>query len=112
MEQAWCPDRGDIIWLSFTSQAGFEQAGRRPALVLSPALYNSKVGLVLVCPITTRIKGYPYEVKLPEGMEISGAILSDQIKSLDWKARKAEFVCKVTTDITNEVLAKIATLIT
>lgn len=112
MDQAWCPDRGDIIRLSFTPQAGFEQAGRRPALVLSPGLYNSKVGLVLVCPITTRIKGYPYEVQLPEGMEISGAILSDQIKSLDWKTRRAEFVCKVTKDITDDVLAKIATLLT
>jgi mRNA interferase MazF len=111
-EQSYCPDRGDIIWLSFNPQAGAEQSGRRPALVLSPKLYNSRVGLVLVCPITSRVKSYPFEVLLPEDLKISGVVLSDQIKSLDWKARQAEFVCKVPAVIIEDVLAKIATLLT
>ncbi|HUU27740.1 MAG TPA: endoribonuclease MazF [archaeon] len=112
MEQSYYPDRGDIIWLSYDPKAGHEQAGRRPALVLSPGLYNQKVGLALVCPITTQTKEYPYEVRLPEGMEISGVILSDQIKSLDWKARRAQFIGKVPRNIIEDVLAKIATLLT
>jgi mRNA interferase MazF len=111
-EQSYCPDRGDIIWLSFNPQAGAEQSGRRPALVLSPELYNRRIGLVLVCPLTSRIKSYPFEVLLPEDLKISGAVLTDQIKSLDWKARQAEFVCKVPLAIIEDVLAKIATLFT
>ena len=112
MAETYCPERGDIIWLSFNPQLGHEQAGRRPALTLSPSLYNRKVGLVLVCPVTTNIKRYPFEVQLPDELKISGAILSDQIKSFDWKARKAEYICKVPTDIIEDVLAKIATLLT
>ncbi len=112
MTEPYCPDRGDIIWLSFTPQSGREQAGRGPALVLSPLIYNSKAGLVLVCPVTTKIKGYPFEVNLPDGMKMTGAILSDQIKSLDWKARKSKFICKVSPDIIEDVLAKISTLLT
>lgn len=111
MNQLWCPERGEVIWLTFTPQAGSEQAGRSPALVLSPLLYNSRVGLVLVCPVTTRVKGYPFEVVLPEGLEISGAVLSDQIKSLDWRVRGAEFICKVAPEITADVLAKVTTLL-
>jgi mRNA interferase MazF len=83
------PDRGDVVWLEFNPQAGSEQAERRPALVISPRSYNRKVGLALVCPITSRVKGYPFEVELPEGIEVKGAILCDQIKSLDWRARHA-----------------------
>jgi len=112
MAETYCPERGDIIWLSLNPQFGNEQAGRCPALTLSPSLYNRKVGLVLVCPVTTNIKRYPFEVQLPDKLKISGAILSDQIKSLDWKARKAEYICKVPTDIIDDVLAKIATLLT
>ena len=108
---AYIPDRGDIVWLTFNPQAGHEQAGRRPALVLSPAAYNGKVGLAILCPITSQIKGYPFEVLLPDGLKISGAILSDQVKSLDWKIRQAEFICKLTSDALDEVLQKLNALI-
>lgn len=77
---SYIPDRGDIIWISFTPQAGHEQAGRRPALVLSPAAYNGKVGLAILCPVTSNVKNYPFEVLIPNGLQISGAILSDQVK--------------------------------
>jgi len=107
----YIPDSGDIVWISFNPQAGHEQAGRRPALVLSPAAYNGKVGLAILCPITSQVKGYPFEVLIPDGLEIGGAILSDQVKSLDWKARKAEFDCKLPTSAFNEVVQKLSTLI-
>ncbi|TLU81898.1 MAG: endoribonuclease MazF [Chlorobium sp.] len=108
---AYTPDRGDLVWIAFNPQVGHEQAGRRPALVLSPAAYNSKVGLALLCPITTRIKGYPFEVLLPEGLKINGAVLSDQIKSLDWKVRQAEFICQLPTAAFDEVLQKLNALL-
>ena len=108
---AYIPDSGDIVWITFNPQAGHEQAGRRPALVLSPAAYNGKVGLAILCPITSQVKGYPFEVVIPDGLEISGAILSDQVKSLDWRARKAEFDCKLPSDAYNEVVQKLSTLI-
>jgi mRNA interferase MazF len=108
---AYIPDSGDIVWITFNPQAGHEQAGRRPALVLSPAAYNGKVGLAILCPITSQIKGYPFEVVIPDGLEVSGAILSDQVKSLDWKARKAEFGGKLPTTAYNEVLKKLSALI-
>jgi len=108
---AYIPNSGDIVWLTFNPQAGHEQAGRRPALVLSPAAYNGKVGLAILCPITSQIKGYPFEVLIPERLKISGAILSDQVKSLDWKARGAEFVCELPAETKNEVLNKLNTLL-
>ena len=108
---AYIPNRGDIVWITFNPQAGHEQAGRRPALVLSPAAYNGKVGLAILCPITSQIKDYPFEVLIPEGLKIGGAILSDQIKSLDWKVRQAEFVCKLPSLTLSEVLQKLGTLI-
>ena len=108
---AYIPESGDIVWITFTPQAGHEQAGRRPALVLSPAAYNGKVGLAILCPITSQVKGYPFEVLIPDGLEISGAILSDQVKSLDWKARKAEFSCRLPPVAFNEVVQKLSTLI-
>jgi mRNA interferase MazF len=108
---AYIPESGDIVWITFNPQAGHEQVGRRPALVLSPAAYNGKVGLVIFCPITSQVKGYPFEVLIPDGLEISGAILSDQVKSLDWKARKAEFSCKLPTSTFNEAVQKLSTLI-
>jgi mRNA interferase MazF len=106
------PQRGDVVWLSMSPQAGHEQAGRRPALVLSPRSYNGKVGLAILCPITSRVKGYPFEVPIPSGLPIEGAVLSDQAKSLDWKARRAEFICKLPSDTTLEVLQKLGTLLT
>lgn len=107
----YVPDRGHVVWISLNPQAGHEQAGRRPALVVSPRAYNSKVGLALLCPITSQVKGYPFEVALPDGLEVSGVVLSDQIKSLDWLVRKAEFICELPKSSTSEVLDKLGTLL-
>jgi len=107
---AYCPKRGDIVWLSFTPQAGHEQAGHRPALVLSPESYNRKVGLALFCPITSQVKGYPFEVRVPQGYEVSGVVLADQVKSLDWKARRATFCCALPAEAVCDVLNKLGTL--
>jgi mRNA interferase MazF len=93
-------------------QAGHEQAGRRPALVLSPAAYNGKVGLAILCPITNQVKGYPFEVSIPVDLPVTGVVLSDQAKSLDWRARKAEFMCALPSQTTQEVLLKLGTLLT
>lgn len=108
---SYIPDSGDIVWILFDPQAGHEQSGRRPALVLSPRAYNGKVGLAVLCPITSQIKGYPFEVMIPEGLGVSGVILSDQVKSLDWKARKAEFQRKLPPEAHYEVVQKLHTLI-
>ena len=105
------PDRGDVVWLEFDPQTGSEQAGRRPALVLSPRTYNGKAGLALVCPITSRIKGYPFEVELPPGLPVQGAILCDQVRSLDWKARKARRFGRLPQDVVQEVTARILALV-
>ena len=107
----YVPERGDIVWLDFDPQAGHEQAGKRPAFVLSPAAYNRKVGLALLCPVTNKIKGYPFEVNVPDGLKITGTVLSDQIKSLDWNARNATFICKLPEEIIEKVLAKATTLL-
>ena len=107
----YVPKRGDVVWLSFTPQAGHEHAGRRPGVVLSPEPYNSKVGLCLACPITTQQKGYPFEVVLSTGLPVSGVVLSDQIKSLDWRIRKAEYICTLTGAAIGEILAKVAVLL-
>lgn len=112
MASRYVPARGDIVWLQFSPQKGHEQAGRRPALVISPKPYNQKVGLGLFCPITSQKKGYPFEVILPPETEVSGVILSDQVKSLDWRARKAKRRAKAPTEIMDEVLNKLATLVT
>src|SRR5438067_4938950 len=87
--ELYVPERGDVVWLAFDPQAGHEQAGRRPAIVLSPAVYNGRSGLALCCPITSQVKGYPFEVAIPPGLSIAGVILADQVKSLDWRARRA-----------------------
>jgi mRNA interferase MazF len=105
------PDRGDIISLQFNPQSGREQAGRRPALVLSPRSYNTKVGLAILCPITNRAKGYPFEVALPQGMKTKGVVLSDHVKSLDWQAREARFIESVPPAVLVEVFAKLETLL-
>jgi mRNA interferase MazF len=101
-----------MVWITFNPQAGYEQAGRRPALVLSPAAYNEKVGLAILCPVTSHMKGYPFEVLIPDGLEIGGAVLSDQVKSLDWRARQAEWICELPKAALDEVLQKLSTLIT
>lgn len=108
---AYIPERGDIVWITLNPQAGHEQAGRRPALILSPRAYNGKVGLAILCPITSQIKNYPFEVLIPDGLNIGGVILSDQAKSLDWKARQAEFVCHLPASTLDEVLQKLSVLI-
>lgn len=105
------PDRGDIIWLRFTPYAGREHAGRRPALVLSPRAYNRKVGLAVCCPITSAVKGYPFEVVLPEGLPARGAVLCDQIRSLDWRAREARRFCVAPPQVLTEATAKIVALL-
>jgi len=106
----YIPDRGDIVWLQFNPQSGHEQAGRRPALTLSPKAYNQKAGLGIFCPITSNYKGYPFEVKI-ETRLIKGVILSDQVKSLDWRIRNAEFIGKAKPEIVSDVLALLNTLI-
>ena len=108
---AYVPQRGDVVWITLNPQAGHEQAGRRPALVLSPAAYNGKVGLALLCPVTTQVKGYPFEVLIPQGLAVSGAVLADQVKSLDWRAREAEFACRLPAETIQEVLQKTGTLL-
>ncbi len=105
----YVPERGDVVWLNFTPQAGHEQAGHRPALVLSPERYNARTGLMLCCPITSQIKGYPFEVAL--NADIAGVVLADQIKSVDWVARKAARKGLVSSQVMSEVLAKGLTLL-
>jgi mRNA interferase MazF len=105
------PQRGDLVWVSLNPQAGYEQAGRRPALVLSPLEYNKRVGLALMCRVTSRIKGYPFEVALPEDLEVSGVVLADQVKNLDWRVRHAEHVCTVPQYVVTEVLGKLNALL-
>jgi mRNA interferase MazF len=105
------PGRGDLVWISLNPQAGHEQAGRRPALVLSPIEYNKRVGLALLCPVTSKVKGYPFEVALPVDLEIRGVVLADQVKSLDWRVRKAERVCTAPRSVMSEVLGKLNTLL-
>ena len=107
----YVPERGDVVWITLYPQAGHEQMGRRPAVVLSPAAYNGKVGLALLCPVTNQVKGYPFEVLIPEGLAVSGAILADQIKSLDWRAREAEFACSVPSETMCDVLRKVVALL-
>jgi mRNA interferase MazF len=108
---SYVPERGDIVWISLNPQSGHEQAGRRPAVVLSPSSYNGRVGLAILCPITSQIKGYPFEVLIPAGLAATGAILADQVKSLDWRARRAEFLCKVPEETIKEVAQKLAALL-
>lgn len=107
----YIPSRGEIVWLTFNPQAGAEQAGRRPAIVLSPASYNEKVGLALFCPITSQVKRYPFEVVLPKELAVTGVVLADQVKSLDWRSRKAQFACQVPTEVLDEVLQKVTVLL-
>jgi len=111
MVNEYIPGRGDLVWLQFDPQSGHEQAGKRPAIVISPRSYNGKVGLALMCPVTTKIKEYPFEVRIPNGLPIEGAILSDQVKSLDWQSRQASFICKVPDETLIEVISKIKLLI-
>ena len=107
----YVPDRGDVVWITLNPQAGHEQAGRRPALVISPAAYNGKVGLVLLCPITNQVKGYPFEVRIPQALAVTGVVLADQVKSLDWRTRKVELIGTLPEATVAEVLRKLGTLL-
>jgi len=111
MARRYVPARGDAIWITFSPQAGHEQAGRRPALVLSPSAYNGKVGMAILCPITSQVKGYPFEVTVPSGTRLAGVVLADQVKSFDWRVRKAKFICKLPPETTGEVLEKLGSLL-
>jgi len=108
--EKYIPERGDIVWLNFNPGSGHEQKGKRPAIVISPKGYNEKVGLGLFCPITSKIKKYPFEVKIEKG-KINGVVLADQIKSLDWKTREIEFMAKETSEKVNEIIDKISVLL-
>jgi len=110
VNKTYIPERGDIVWLDFNPQLGHEQRGRRPALTLSFKAYNEKIGLALFCPITSKVKGYPFEVEL-ELKKIKGSVLSDQIKSLDWRERNIEFIEKIGEKKMEEVIEKIEVII-
>lgn len=108
---AYVPDRGDVVMINFDPQEGHEQAGRRPAVVLSPAIYNEKTGLAIFCPITKQKKNFVFEVDIPPGELVTGVILSDQIKSLDWRKRNSVKKCVLPDEVIDEVLSKVYTLI-
>lgn len=111
MKKNYEPDRGDIIRLDFNPQSGHEQMGRRPAIVLSPISNNKKVGLALICPITSKVKGYPFEVLLPTNLTVTGVIIADQVKSMDWKVRNADFIEKAPKSVISETIGKLGTLL-
>jgi len=107
----YVPRCGDVVWLTFDPQVGHEQAGRRPAIVLSATNYNRMIGLAIVCPITSQVKNYPFEVAVPSGLRVSGVILADQMKSIDWLGRDAKFICQVPMSIVKETIAKAVSLL-
>jgi mRNA interferase MazF len=109
--RAYVPDAGDLVWLTFDPQAGHEQRGRRPALILSPRAYNSKARLAIACPITSQVKGYPFEVPLPPGGRISGVILADHVKNLDWQARRVVFEASAPVEIVTDVRERLRVLL-
>ena len=105
------PDRADVVWIELSPHSGHEQRGRRPALVLSPKAYNAKTGLAIFCPITSQVKGYPFEVRIPDGFPVEGVILADHVKSLDWRARRAKLLAQLPGPLVREVLAKLGVLL-
>lgn len=107
----YAPQRGDAVWLNFDPQSGREQAGRRPALVLSPSEYNQRAGLILACPITSRAKGFKFEVSIPAGSRLSGVILADHVKSADWRTREIEFICRLPVATVEDVVEKLSVLL-
>ena len=111
MRRGYVPDLGDFVWLTFDPQTGHEQRGRRPALVLSPKVYNTKAGLALVCPITNQLKGYPFESPIPDGLAVSGAVLCDHVKSLDWKERRVELAGRAPDDLLRDVRERLRPLL-
>ena len=107
----YVPEQGDAVWLTFDPQAGHEQSGRRPAVVLSPRAYNGRTGLAIFCPVTNQIKDYPFEVVLGNDLPVAGAVLADQVRSLDWHARRATRICKLPRETMSEILGKLETLL-
>jgi mRNA interferase MazF len=110
-KRGYTPDRGDVVWLTFDPQAGHEQSGVRPAVVLSPLQYNERSSLILVVPVTRNIKGYPFEVVLSEGLRVSGAVLCDQLKSVDWRARDARLIGSLPENVIRDVLRRAGVLL-
>jgi mRNA interferase MazF len=110
-ESPYVPSRGDVVWLQFAPHVGHEQSGRRPAVIVSPKSYNEKVGLCLCCSVTSQVKGYPFEVNLPEELGVTGVVLCDQLKSLDWKARRADLIGTLPVRNVKEIQGKILALI-
>ena len=111
MAEPYCPERGDVVWISFSPQRGHEQAGDRPALVLSPKFYNQKTGLGVFCPITSQTKGYAFEVVIPNGHKVNGVVLSDHLKSLDWRTRRTRFYTLLPDAVVSEVTRQIGALL-
>ncbi|MBN1902592.1 endoribonuclease MazF [Candidatus Sumerlaeota bacterium] len=108
---SYIPERCDVIWISLNPRKGREQSGLRPAVVLSPGKYNEKVGLLICCPVTSQVKEYPFEVKIPDGLPVSGVILADQVKSLDWRKRHAAFICRLPQKIIHAAINKLGVLL-
>lgn len=111
VKPAYQPDRGHFVYLNFTPHAGTEQGGRRPALVLSPKQFNIATGLMLACPATNQVKGSPWEVTIPRGVKITGVVLSDHIRSVDWIVRNATYYADATDEIMDEVLGRIEAIL-
>jgi len=109
--RAYVPDAGDLVWLTFDPQAGHEQRGRRPALILSPRIYNAKARLAIACPVTSHVKGYPFEVPLPPGGRIAGVVLADHVKNVDWQARRVAFEAKAPEEIVTDVRERLRVLL-
>jgi len=105
------PERGNLVWIDFDPQSGREQAGRRPALVLTPSAYNRLVGLAVFCPVTNQAKGYPFETALPPGLRVQGVVLADHVRSLDWRTRRADFICAAPAEVVEDVAAKVQALL-
>jgi len=108
---AWVPERGDVIWLNFTPNAGHEQAGMRPALVVSRTAYNRNAGLCVVFPITSKSKGYPFEIKVPAGLSVAGFVLADQCRTVDWRQRQAAFLAKAPAALMKKTLERFVALV-
>jgi mRNA interferase MazF len=108
---AYCPDAGDLIWIELDPTRGREQRGRRPAIVLSPRLYNQRAGLCLACPVTSQVKGYPFEVRIPDRASVSGVVLADQVRSLSWPERRASLAGHAPPNLLDDVREKVAALI-
>ena len=111
MSRSYVPDAGDLVWLDFDPHAGREQAGRRPAVILSPAAYNEKASLVIACPVTSQVKGYPFEVPLPKGLPVGGVVLADHVKSLDWRMRRAEKAGKAPGHVLADIRQRLGVLL-